>query len=166
MPHVVVIFVYVIVFVVNICLRRIRMCRLLRFLRCTRMCRFRLSVDVNSFSSFNEFCCVCIGGVLFKYVLSTCMLDFRGVENVGSVVFELHVSLLSIVFCMSLSAFDSLSSIIFCMLLSAFDSLSSIIFCMSLSVFDSFLSIVCWLSLSAFDLSIASWSSLSKSEIV
>ncbi len=144
------------------------------------MCRFRLSVDVNSFSSFNEFCCVCIGGVLFKYVLSTCMLDFRGVENVGSVVFELHVSLLSIVFCMSLSAFDSLSSIIFCMLLSAFDSLSSIIFCMllsafdslssiifcmSLSVFDSFLSIVCWLSLSAFDLSIASWSSLSKSEI-
>ncbi len=114
------------------------------------MCRFRLSVDVNSFSSFNEFCCVCIGGVLFKYVLSTCMLDFRGVENVGSVVFELHVSLLSIVFCMSLSAFDSLSSIIFCM---------------SLSVFDSFLSIVCWLSLSAFDLSIASWSSLSKSEI-
>ncbi len=127
MPHVVVIFVYVIVFVVNICLRRIRMCRLLRFLRCIRMCRFRLSVDVNSFSSFNEFCCVCIGGVLFKYVLSTCMLDFLGVENVGSVVFELHVSLLSIIFCMSLSTFESLLSIIFCMSLSAFDSFLSIV---------------------------------------
>ncbi len=79
MPHEVVIFVYVIVFVVNICLRRIRMCRLLRFLRCIRMCRFRLSVDVvNSFSSFNEFCCVCIGGVLFKYVCLNVCQTFWG----------------------------------------------------------------------------------------